>query len=121
MERRDFIKVTGAGAALMAGAPASLAAQGWGDQEAPAAIAALKRREAPPAITEAERASRRAAAQDLMARQGLAAMFIEPGPTLDYYAGIPWHRSERVCGMLLPQGGDAVFVCPVFEVAREQS
>lgn len=121
MERRDFIKVTGAGAALMAGAPASLAAHGWGDQEAPAAIASLKRREAPPAITEAERASRRAAAQYLMARQGLAAMFIEPGPTLDYYAGIPWHRSERVFGMLLPQRGDAVFVCPGFEEARAQS
>ena len=122
MERRDFIRAAGVGAGVLAaGAPASLAAQTWRDQEVPAAIAALEKRDAPPAITEAERASRRASARELMGRQGLAAMFIEPGPTLDYYAGVPWHRSERVFGMLLPQRGDPVFVCPGFEEERARS
>ncbi len=122
MERRDFMKVTTVGAgALMMGAPASLAGQSWRGQEVPAAIAALKKREAPPAISEDERVTRRAAAQALMGRQGLSALFIEPGPTLDYYAGVPWHRSERVFGMLLPQRGKPVFVCPGFEEARAQS
>jgi Xaa-Pro dipeptidase len=122
VERRDFMKVTTVGAgALMVGAPASLAGQALGDQEVPAAIAGLKKRAAPPGITEDERAGRRAAAQELMAGRGLAAMFIEPGPTLDYYAGVPWHRSERVFGMLLPQRGKPVFVCPGFEEARAQS
>jgi Xaa-Pro dipeptidase len=121
VERRDFMKVTTAGAALVVGAPASLAGEAWRDQEVPAAIAALKKRKAPPAITADERAGRRAAAQELMGREDLAAMFVEPGPTLDYYADVSWHRSERVFGMLLPQRGDPVFVCPGFEEARAQS
>jgi hypothetical protein len=77
-------------------------------------------REAPAPISEAERAERREAAQRLMAEQGLAGLLIEPGPTLDYFAGVSWGRSERLFGLLLPQRGSGVVIAPAFERGRAE-
>lgn len=87
------------------------------------AIAALQSQKSsePAPISEAERAERRAKAQRLMASANISALLVEPGPSLMYFSDVRWGRSERLFGMLLPQRGDAVFVCPAFEKERAES
>ena len=94
---------------LMAGAllaPAALALP----QLAFAASPAL-----PPAIAPAERLARLAKARALMQREGLGAILIEPGASLDYFTGVRWSRSERLTAALIPAVGDPIIVTPFFE------
>jgi Xaa-Pro dipeptidase len=127
MDRRDFLGVgaLGAGGLVLGGmppgAPAGPAPRAGGPL--PPALEALADRtaEAPEPITEAEREARRRRAQALMAEHGLAAMFIEPGSSLQYFAGIRWGRSERLFGLLLPADGAGVVVSPSFERQRAEA
>lgn len=121
MERRDFVRVgaLGAAAALGPGRRAS-GQQATTDPALAPSVAALRSRaaEAPPPIGVAEMAARRARAQQRMAEQRVDALFIESGPSLFYFTGVEWGRSERTFGMLLPRRGDAVLVSPAFEEQR---
>ncbi|HEX7117542.1 MAG TPA: Xaa-Pro peptidase family protein [Longimicrobiales bacterium] len=127
MRRRQFIQagVLGAGAVTVLGAGACAAgANPEADvEELPAPIAALRSRrdEAPPPITEEERAVRRARAQELMGAAGVDALFIEPGASLTYFADVRWGRSERTFGLLLPRRGEPVIICPAFEEERAEN
>ncbi len=114
MDRRAFIAAAGAAAA---GATLPVPARA---EELHPAIARLQTRAAPPPISEAERAQRRAALQRLMEASGVAAVFLEPGASLEYFGSIPWSRSERVFGLLVPRRGDAVVVSPAFEKQRAE-
>ena len=67
------------------------------------------------AITVAERLARIARLQGLMQVQGIGALVVESGPTLDYFTGIQWWRSERVTAAILPAQGDAIIITPAFE------
>ena len=118
MERRHFFQTSAlaAGAILLEHEPKQERPQ----HPAIAALKSLKDKEPPP-ISEQERAERRAKAQRLMASAAVHALLIEPGPSLNYFAGVGWGRSERLFGMLLPQRGDAVFICPAFEKERAES
>jgi Xaa-Pro dipeptidase len=69
----------------------------------------------PPPISAAERVQRLRRAQQSMRRQGLGAVLIESGPSLDYYTGIQWWRSERLTGVVIPAIGDPIVVTPFFE------
>nr|MBA3729465.1 aminopeptidase P family N-terminal domain-containing protein [Sphingomonas sp.] len=69
----------------------------------------------PPAITSAERLARLAKARVLMRRDGLGAILIEPGASLDYFTGVRWSRSERLTAALIPAVGDPIIVTPFFE------
>ena len=53
----------------------------------------------PPPIGSAERLQRLAGAKALMKRNGIGAVLVEPGPSLDYFTGIQWWRSERLTGV----------------------
>ncbi|HEX6558881.1 MAG TPA: Xaa-Pro peptidase family protein [Longimicrobiales bacterium] len=114
MERRHFLIAS----ALTAGAHAFKT-----EQKQHPAIAALKSRKAeePPPISDAERAERRAKAQRLMTSAAVSALLVEPGPSLTYFTNIQWGRSERLFAMLLPQRGEAVFICPAFEKERAEN
>ncbi len=68
-----------------------------------------------PAITRAERLQRIARARQLMEAAGLDAMIIGTGPSLRYFAGVPWGASERLVAMLLLRSGEPIFICPAFE------
>ena len=98
-DRRSFV-----GGALLA--PAALALPRF----AIAAPAAL-----PPAIGQRERLARLAKARALMQRNGLGAILIEPGASLDYFTGVRWSRSERLTAALIPASGDPIIVTPFFE------
>jgi len=67
------------------------------------------------AISPQERLSRIKQAQQLMKKQGIAALVIEPGASMDYFSGIQWWRSERVTALVIPNEGDVAVVCPFFE------
>ncbi|MCY7397935.1 MAG: Xaa-Pro peptidase family protein [Sphingomonas bacterium] len=69
----------------------------------------------PPAITPAERLARLAKARALMQREGLGAILIEPGASLDYFTGVRWSRSERLTAALIPAQGEPIIVTPFFE------
>ena len=120
MDRRHFI-ASGA----LAAAAATLnthEAEASQAQEHPA-IANLKslKPEEPPPISDAERAERRAKAQRLMTTSGVHALLVEPGPSLDYFGGLRWGRSERLFALLIPRKGEAVVICPAFERERAES
>jgi Xaa-Pro dipeptidase len=69
----------------------------------------------PPPISQAERLQRVAAARELMRKNGIGAVLVESGPSLDYCTGIQWWRSERLTGVVIPAEGDAIVVTPFFE------
>jgi Xaa-Pro dipeptidase len=69
----------------------------------------------PPPITSAERIQRLRRAQQLMRGGGIGAVLVESGPSLDYYTGIQWWRSERLTAVVIPADGDPIIVTPFFE------
>src|SRR6185503_6038098 len=68
-----------------------------------------------PAITSDERLVRIAKARQLMAGIGADAILIGAGPSLRYFAGVPWNATERMVALLLPREGEPVMICPRFE------
>ncbi|HZQ70955.1 MAG TPA: Xaa-Pro peptidase family protein [Terriglobales bacterium] len=73
-------------------------------------------------ITREERAQRQQRARELMKANGLDAILMMEGTSLNYFTGIRWWGGERLFAMVLPVSGDAFYVCPAFEEgrAREQ-
>jgi Xaa-Pro dipeptidase len=80
-----------------------------------AATEQLKPIPIPPPISSAERMQRLAAARDRMRQLGIGAVLVESGPSLDYFTGIQWWRSERLTAAVIPAEGDAIVVTPFFE------
>src|ERR1700694_1935722 len=125
MERREFVQH---GAALIGGAgllgltPTAAHARqsSEGQREIAPELASLESRlaDAPPPITESERAQRRDKAQRLMKELGYSAMLIEAGPNMMYFSGIEWARSERLFALVLPQSGKGIIIAPAFERGR---
>jgi Xaa-Pro dipeptidase len=69
----------------------------------------------PPPITRGERLERLAKARALMQRNGIGAILIEPGASLDYFTGVQWRRSERLTAAVIPADGQPIIVTPFFE------
>ena len=69
----------------------------------------------PPPIGKEERLARLAKAHSLMQRQGIGAIIVEPGASLDYFTGVRWSRSERLTAAVIPASGDPIIVTPFFE------
>jgi Xaa-Pro dipeptidase len=63
-----------------------------------------------------ERRQRIEKARDLLDRFACDALLIGAGPSLRYFAGVPWGASERLVAMLLPKRGEPILVCPAFEL-----
>lgn len=66
-------------------------------------------------IAPAEHRARIARAQDVMAAQGIAAVYLNAGSNLTYFTGTKWNPSERMVGAVLPARGDPVYIAPAFE------
>lgn len=66
-------------------------------------------------ITREERLARIAKAQKLMRAEGLKALLIEAGTSMDYFSGVQWWRSERTTALIIPAEGEVVVVTPHFE------
>jgi len=68
-------------------------------------------------ITSEEYQARIVRAQQLLGEQNpkLDALFLAPGSSLLYFTGVHWWPSERLLGILIPQKGQPIVVCPGFE------
>jgi Xaa-Pro dipeptidase len=73
-------------------------------------------------ISASERQERQEKARRLMRANNIDCIFLCEGTSLEYFAGVRWHGSERLLAMVLPASGAAFYVCPGFEEgrAREQ-
>src|SRR5690349_588016 len=69
----------------------------------------------PPPISSAERLARIAKAQRLMQQNGIGAIIVEPGASLDYFTGVQWWRSERLTAAVIPASGHPIIGTPFFE------
>jgi len=69
----------------------------------------------PPPISSAERLQRLAKARALMQQNGIGAIIVEAGPSLDYFTGVQWWRSERLTAAVIPAQGEPILVTPFFE------
>lgn len=65
-----------------------------------------------------ERKSRIEKAKELMRKNNIDAIIIEPGSSFSYFVGFRWWKSERFFGAILPADGDFVYICPKFEEDR---
>jgi Xaa-Pro dipeptidase len=106
IQRRSFL--TGAGAL---GAAMTLPL----DRVLAAAAEELKPIPIPSPVSSAERLGRIAKARTLMQQSGIGAIIVESGPSLDYFTGIQWWRSERLTAAVIPAAGDPIVVTPFFE------
>jgi len=125
MNRRNFIKSTGAVATFTAFTPLISCAHSADEKstttETKGSIPAdvIKRiTEMIKPITKEERKIRIEKARELMTENKIDAIFMEGGTSLDYFTGASWGRSERLFGMLLPQKGEPLFIAPKFEESR---
>jgi len=109
--RREFLTLTaGAGAVAAFGGGAAFAQVPPAPQNTPIAVA--------PPITREERNARLGRAQAIMRAQGIAALLVEGGSTLQYFTGVKWGRSERLTAALLPAEGPICMITPGFEEPR---
>ncbi|MEO5613277.1 MAG: Xaa-Pro peptidase family protein [Sphingomicrobium sp.] len=69
----------------------------------------------PPPIGPAERMRRLAKARALMKQNSIGSLLIESGPSLDYFTGVQWSRSERLTAAVIPAEGDPIIITPFFE------
>jgi Xaa-Pro dipeptidase len=107
VSRRSFFGLTAAGAALLAserGAAAKGGIEG---------LSSITRDVQP--ISAEEHGARLAKVQGLMQQKKIAAFLVEAGPSLEYFTGVRWWRSERTTAALIPAAGRAVVVTPFFE------
>ena len=105
--RRQLLAASG----VMAALPLTGAA-GAAVQELKAATPSIP---IPPPIGRAERLQRLAKARKLMEANDIGAIIVESGPSLDYFTGVQWSRSERLTGTVIPVTGDPIIVTPFFE------
>jgi Xaa-Pro dipeptidase len=102
----------GGGLALTAGAMLGRGSSAWAAVQGASDLPSIP---IPPPISPAERVARLGKARDLMRRHGIGAVLVESGPSLDYFTGIQWWRSERLNGVVIPAEGDPIVVTPFFE------
>jgi len=107
VSRRGFFGLTAAGAALAAGG------RTLADKVAAPGLSSITREAQP--IGPEEHGARLAKVQGLMQQQKIAAFLVEAGPSLEYFTGVRWHRSERTTAALIPAEGRTVVVTPYFE------
>jgi Xaa-Pro dipeptidase len=85
----------------------------------PPSIAALKPfpGKAQP-ITDDERRGRIEKARRLMTENGMGAIVLEPGTSMNYFVNVRWGTSERPFLLVIPAKGELAYVAPGFEEAR---
>ena len=69
-------------------------------------------------ITVDERKGRLEKARELMLANGMDALLLTGGTSMEYFTGIRWGLSERLLAAVIPSKGSAFLVTPKFEEAR---
>jgi len=113
MNKRAFLKASGASLAALSVSSAALASSNKSNVSNNNALKNITKNVS--GITSAERESRIKKAQKLMQQMNISALIIEPGAAMDYFSGIKWWRSERLTALVIPREGKVGIVCPFFE------
>lgn len=71
-------------------------------------------------ITPAEKRPRLARLGQLLQAEGLDALLIEPGATLEYLCDVSWGRSERLFALVVLADGSCFWIVPAFEAPRAE-
>ncbi|MGI9237641.1 MAG: M24 family metallopeptidase [Woeseiaceae bacterium] len=111
ISKRDFIKLSGASAAVAAFS--STAAAETKRVDVAPELQPITGDAVP--ISVEERLARVEKAQRLMADADIDAILIEPGSAMLYFSGISWWRSERLTALIIPREGEIGVVTPYFE------
>ncbi|MBL4601979.1 MAG: M24 family metallopeptidase [Emcibacteraceae bacterium] len=69
-------------------------------------------------ISKAEHIARVEKAKRLMAENDIEAVYLESSTNLSYFTGMRWGQSERMQAAIIPQNGEVVYICPMFEEGR---
>lgn len=111
ISKREFIRLSGASAAV-----AALGTAGAAEPRRIEKVAELQSivADAEPISIE-ERLARVARAQKLMAVFKIDAILVEPGSAMLYFSGVSWWRSERLTALIIPREGEIAVVTPYFE------
>ncbi len=118
MKRRNFIQLSaiGAGTSLLAGTPSFATTK---PENITSQIDQLTSRMADVVpISLEERKARIAKAQSLMDKNGIKAIVLDSGTSMNYFTGLTWGQSERPMVAVIPAKGDVRYICPKFEQAR---
>ena len=118
MKRRNFIHMSalGAGSSLLAATTAFGTTKS--DLVAPSLDRLTSRVADVVPISLDERKARVAKAQDLMAKNGFAAIVLDSGTTMNYFTAMTWGQSERPMVAVIPAKGEVSYICPKFEEDR---
>jgi Xaa-Pro dipeptidase len=113
IKRKDFLKM----GALAVTAHSLLGFRSPSNTTAPKQILKNLAADAEP-ISVAERESRINKAQELLAKNKMAALVLDCGTSLEYFTGVRWWPSERTMVAIIPAKGSVKYVCPAFEESR---
>jgi Xaa-Pro dipeptidase len=122
--RRDFLtaaSTVGVAVAVGArpgGAQDEQAAQVQGGELPPAIRALRPMKDGVTPITVAERQGRLEKARRIMREQGVDALMLTGGTSMNYFTGIQWGLSERLLAAFIPVNGRPFLVTPKFEEVR---
>ena len=116
ISRRTFVQTSALAAAASYAVPAE--AQRGTTSVAPP-VAALKPFPGKAVlISDDERRARIEKARLLMTENGMGAIVLEPGTTMNYFVNVRWGTSERPFLLVIPAKGELAYVAPGFEEAR---
>ena len=121
MNRRNFINVSAmtAGASILTGAAAYSNSNSSSTIQSTSPLDILSSRvEDIVPISVEERKARVAKAQDLMGKNGIRAIVLDSGTTMNYFTGMTWGQSERPMVAVIPAKGEVSYICPKFEEDR---
>ncbi|HTI36887.1 MAG TPA: Xaa-Pro peptidase family protein [Vicinamibacterales bacterium] len=116
--RRTFVKSAAAAVAATSVWPERLAAAPQ-TSKLPPSVAALKPYPGTAVpIADDERRGRIEKARRLMTENGMGAIALEPGTSMNYFVNVQWGLSERPFLLVIPAKGDLAYVTPGFEENR---
>ncbi len=124
LTRRTFLATSSLAVAATACTPAGTegsagAQESPGTPDLPPALAALTpMKEGVTPISVDERKARLEKARRLMQQNGIGALMLTGGTSMDYFTGMRWGNSERLTAAIIPARGEAFIVTPKFEEER---
>ncbi len=117
--RREFLgSAAAATVGVAVGARPASAAQQIADDLPPAIKALKSMRSLATPISVDERRGRIEKARVLMKANGIDALMLNGGTSMEYFTGIRWGLSERMLATVIPVHGSAFLVTPKFEEER---
>jgi len=116
--RRDFVALSAVGALGIAARPTELVSEAQSPVLPPAIKALTSMKAQAKAITIDERKTRLEKARGLMRANGIDALMLTGGTSMEYFTGIRWGLSERLLAAVIPSKGSAFLVTPKFEEGR---